>query len=126
MKLLYAMHVNWHWIRQRPHVLAEQLAQRHRVELLHFKMYRRSHRAAEAPPPFPARELLRVPEQLKRLGRPLQLLNAAWLARQVTSAAQTFRPDVLWVTHPDFESALRALPGNAGGLRLHGRPCCFQ
>ncbi len=49
MKLLYAMHVNWNWIRQRPHVLAEQLAQRHRVELLHFKMYRRSHRAAECP-----------------------------------------------------------------------------
>jgi len=40
----------------------------------------------------------------------VQALDGAWLARQVASAAQTFRPDVLWVTHPDFEPALRALP----------------
>jgi glycosyltransferase involved in cell wall biosynthesis len=111
MRLLYAMHVNWHWIRQRPHVLAEQLAQRHTVELLHFRMFHRHHRAAESPPPFAAHELQRLPERLKRLGRPLQALNAAWLGRQVAAAARAFEPDALWVTHPDFAPALRALPG---------------
>jgi glycosyltransferase involved in cell wall biosynthesis len=111
MRLLYAMHVNWHWIRQRPHVLAEQLAQRHTVELLHFRMFHRHHRAAEAPPPFAARELQRLPERIKRLGRPLQALNAAWLRRQVAAAATAFEPEMFWVTHPDFAPALRALPG---------------
>jgi glycosyltransferase involved in cell wall biosynthesis len=111
MRLLYAMHVNWHWIRQRPQVLAEQLAQRHTVELLHARMFHRHHRAAESPPPFAAHELQRLPERIKRLGRPMQALNAAWLSRQVAAAARAFEPDVLWVTHPDFAPALRALPG---------------
>ena len=126
MKLLYAMHVNWHWIRQRPHVLAEQLAQRHRVELLHFKMYRRSHRAAEAPPPFPARELLRIPEQLKRLGRPLQVAECRVVGKAGGLGRADF-PARCAVGHaPRLRACAARVAGNSSGLRLHGRPCCFS
>lgn len=110
MRLLYAMHVNWNWIRQRPHVLAEQLASNHAVELLHFRMFHSQHRAAEVPPPFTAHELQRLPERLKRLGRPLQVMNGAWLGHQVARRARSFGAEALWVTHPDLAPALRRLP----------------
>jgi len=104
------MHVNWHWIRQRPQVLAEQLAHHHTMHLLHYRMFHRHHRAADSTPLFPAQELQRLPERIKRLGRPMQAFNTAWLSQQFGAAARKFQPDAVWVTHPDFMPALRALP----------------
>ncbi len=111
MRITYAMHVNWQWIRQRPHVLAEQLAQRHELSLLHFTMFHGHHRTAENKPPFVTRELHRVPERLKRLGAPMRTLNAQWIARQVTRALRAHDSELLWVTHPDFAAAAQAADG---------------
>ena len=83
MKILYLMHVNWHWIRQRPHVLADQLAVHHDVTLVHFAMYRSRHRVAETPPAFAAHTIWRIPERLKRLGPVLERCNATLLAYQI-------------------------------------------
>lgn len=107
MKILYVMHVNWNWIRQRPHVLADQLAEHHDVMLLHYAMYRGSHRVAEDPPRFVAHELVRVPERIKRLGAVFERFNTGWLARQVRRHVLTFRPDLVWITHPELEPAVR-------------------
>lgn len=111
MRITYAMHVNWRWIRQRPHVLAEQLAQTHALSLLHYAMYHRHHRAAEPAPPFPAHELRRLPERVKRLGAPLRALDAHWIAQQVKRAVHADASELLWLTHPDFAAAALALPG---------------
>ncbi len=111
MRITYAMHVNWRWIRQRPHVLAEQLAQTHALSLLHYAMYHRQHRAAEQAPPFPAHELRRLPERVKRLGAPLRALNARWIGHQVARAVRAEGSELLWVTHPDFAAAALALDG---------------
>ncbi len=111
MKILYIMHVNWHWIRQRPHVLADQLATRHELTMLHFAMYRSGHRVVESAPSFPAHALWRVPERIKRWGHRFERLNASWLAHQVRSQLRALRPDLVWVTHPDLEPAVRGIDG---------------
>ncbi len=111
MRITYAMHVNWQWIRQRPHVLAEELAQSHDLLLLHFAMFHRHHRAAELEPPFAARELHRVPERLKRLGAAVRSFNARWLAHQVARAVRAHRGELLWVTDPAFAAAAAAVRG---------------
>lgn len=111
MKILYLMHVNWHWIRQRPHVLADQLAAHHQLTLLHFAMYRGGHRVAEAAPAFAAHTLLRLPERIKRIGAVFDRCNALWLARQVDRHMRAVRPDLVWLTHPDLEPAVSRLDG---------------
>lgn len=108
MKILYLMHINWHWIRQRPQAVAGLLAQRHEMHFMHYAMYRRSHRANEAPAPGPARVLARLPGRLKRAWSGFARLDQAWIARQVAAEARRFAPDLVWVTHPDFAAAVRA------------------
>jgi len=107
MRVLYLMHVNWNWIRQRPHVLAEGLSRENQVRLMHFAMYHKSHRAAECPPPFPTNVLWRLPERLLQLGLTFEYFNAKLLKHQVYTQMRSFKPDVVWVTHPVFEPAVR-------------------
>jgi teichuronic acid biosynthesis glycosyltransferase TuaH len=108
MKVLYLMHVNWHWIRQRPQVLADLLAQSHEVHVLHYAMFHRNHRAGEAPPPPGSRVLRRLPGRIKRSLGLFESLDAVWIARQVAAEVHRFQPDLLWVTHPDFADAATA------------------
>ena len=109
MKVLYLMHVNWYWIRQRPHVLAEELARNHELSLLHFAMYHRDHRAAEAPPPFSEQVLWRLPERILRFGSFFDHVNVLLLKKQLLIHLKAFKPDIIWVTHPVFEPVLREL-----------------
>jgi hypothetical protein len=109
MKLLYLMHVNWYWIRQRPHVLAEELARHHDLRLLHFAMYHSDHRAAEARPSFSEQILLRLPERILRWGTLFERINVELLKQQLRIHLRTFKPDAVWVTHPVFEPVVRQL-----------------
>jgi len=111
MKILYLMHVNWHWIRQRPHVIAELLATRHDVRLMHYAMYRTRHHAAERPPDMTHRVLHRIPGPLLRRVPGLEHLDRRLLALQVRSEARRFKPDCVFVLHPNFEPAVRDLDG---------------
>ena len=38
-RILYFMHVDWNWIKQRPHFLAEGLSQHFKVDVWHEKTY---------------------------------------------------------------------------------------
>jgi teichuronic acid biosynthesis glycosyltransferase TuaH len=108
MKILYLMHVNWRWIRQRPHVLADLLSEQHTVMVLHYAMYKRHHAADEKLPPLQY-ELHRLPQRLKRWSPMWARWGDAWTARQVRTRAQQFKPDVVWCTHPDFATSVSLL-----------------
>ena len=110
MRILYLMHINWFWIRQRPQVFAGLLAERHTVHLLHYAMYRREHSADELPPPMPHGLLHRVPGPIKRQSDLFEALDGALIRAQIAWCVQRFRPDCLWVLHPVFEPATRGLP----------------
>ncbi|GAA4014640.1 glycosyltransferase [Deinococcus rubellus] len=45
MKILYIMHVEWGWIKQRPHFIAEELSKSHHVRVYYQKMYSRFKRS---------------------------------------------------------------------------------
>lgn len=109
MKILYLMHINWFWIRQRPQVVAELLAQHHPMMLLHYAMYRGQHKAEEMAPHMPNRLVYRVPGPLKRMSSGFEALDAWWIEQQVHSAARKFCPDYVWVLHPVYERAIRSL-----------------
>ena len=42
MNILYLMHVDWRWIKQRPHFLAEELSKRNYVYVLYDRMTQKS------------------------------------------------------------------------------------
>jgi len=109
VKILYLMHINWFWIRQRPHVVAELLAQRHPMMLLHYAMYRGQHKAKEMAPQMPNRLVYRLPGPLKRMSPGFEALDAWWIEQQVRRAVRTFQPDCVWVLHPVYERAIRRL-----------------
>ncbi len=111
MKILYLMHVNWHWIRQRPHVIAEMLAARHDVRLMHYAMYRTRHHAAELPPDMMHKVLHRIPGPLLRRVPGLEHLDRSLLAYQVKREMMRFKPDCVFVLHPNFEPSVRDLDG---------------
>jgi teichuronic acid biosynthesis glycosyltransferase TuaH len=110
MKILYLMHVNWRWIRQRPHVLADLLSEQHSIMVLHYAMYKQHHAADEKLPRL-QHELHRVPQRLKRLSPLWARWGDAWTARQVRTRARQFTPDVVWCTHPDFAASVAPLRG---------------
>jgi len=114
MRILYVMHVNWRWIRQRPHVIAEGLAQHHALTLIDVAMYRANHRVNERSPSFDHITLWRIPERILRIGAPFERLNRKLLATQLQHAVNQTRPDLVWLTHPVFAHAFSAL----GHVRL--------
>lgn len=101
------MHVNWAWIKQRPHFFIESLSSEFDVYLMHFAIYRKAHKTRESPPEFPSQVLWRVPGRLKKLSRIFQFIDAFILAFQIKLKIYLLKPDLIWVTHPEFESVVR-------------------
>jgi teichuronic acid biosynthesis glycosyltransferase TuaH len=102
--LLYLMHVNWGWIKQRPHFLAELLNNYFSVQVCFPKQYknfnitRNIHDAN-----LTLRELFRLP-WVSHFGK----LNTTIRQYQIHKFIQDY--DIIWVTHPyyfpDIEGAL--------------------
>lgn len=109
MRVLYLMHVNWYWIRQRPHVFAEGIAQNNELLLLHFAMYRKVHRSAEDKPDFRENVLWRLPERIIKYGSFFAFINFMLLRMQLRYFIRKFKPDAIWITHPVFEKAIRKI-----------------
>jgi hypothetical protein len=103
LRVLYLMHVDWGWIRQRPHHLAEGLAARHDVQVLYPVSWRRSALTAQASA-VRRRGIVQVP--LRRRWSVAAAANSAWYGSAVRGALAAFQPDVVWVTHPRLEPLL--------------------
>lgn len=94
--ILYLMHVDWRWIKQRPHFFAEHLAQTHRVTVLHPLHTRR------AKYPRNPTQIHRVPllPSLNWRHRGLGWVDRRAQSRWVQHIAGRIDPDLVWVTHP--------------------------
>jgi len=91
--LLYLMHVPWGWIKQRPHFLAEGLAEHYRTELYYYRSYRQSWLVANRT----TASLAVHPLWVVPFGY-LSRLNSALIYRQVKRPLAV--ADILWITHP--------------------------
>lgn len=103
LRILYLMHVDWGWIRQRPHHLAVGLAARHEVEVVYPVSWRRS-ALVRNPAPIARTPLWQLPLR-RRIGW-AGLLDRALKRRALAAIARRFRPDVWWITHPRLEQLL--------------------
>jgi teichuronic acid biosynthesis glycosyltransferase TuaH len=110
MRILYGMHINWAWIRQRPHVIAEALSETHLVRVFHPVLYRKK-LASKEPSSGPARRVFfKLPDRLQSLHRHFASLSSAIVCIQLRLMVTLFRPDIVWVTHPVFHRLAGRLP----------------
>lgn len=96
MRILYVMHVDWRWIKQRPQFLAEQLSCHYSVRVLDRRSpFEKGGRILKqtglAPTP-----LLPLPWSWPGIRIATNQLQRGYLA----SILRTFRPEVIWLTYP--------------------------
>ncbi len=110
-RLLYIMHVDWRWIKQRPHFLAEELATRYEIRILHRAGVTRRRHLVDNPPPYALSPLLPLPWSWKYVRKASMAMQRRWVARMVPPPG----PDIVWITHP---SLLEAIPAELKGSQL--------
>jgi teichuronic acid biosynthesis glycosyltransferase TuaH len=109
-RILYFMHVDWGWIKQRPHFLAEGLSAVFEVLVVHPRANRRSQLSLNET------TLSRVPIWAIPFARlkALSLLNTWIRTIYLRVLLLAYRPSVVWLTFPTVvpTSALRRLSGS--------------
>lgn len=110
-RVLYLMHVDWRWIKQRPHFLAEELGGVCDLHVLHRAGVTPRGSLVASPAPQRLSPLLPLPWNWPYVRHASGVLQRGWVAL----IARRFRPDIVWVTHP---SLLGALPRSLEGLPL--------
>lgn len=97
MKILYIMHIEWGWIKQRPHFIAEELDKKHQVRVLTEFSYRNKNKTSN-PTSVKHSILWNLPlrKKFKILGRLDILLNKKLIAL----LCFFHKYDFIWVSHP--------------------------
>ena len=105
------IHVDWRWIKQRPQFLAENLAARHDVLVLHRPCVRPGIQLTSGTSPVSRLPLLPVPWSWKPLRWGTIPIQRQW----VGFMARRLEPDTIWLTHP---SLLDAIPTTLARLPI--------
>ena len=110
-KILYLMHVDWRWIKQRPQFLAEALMEHYEVLVMDRKCIVPGVQLTTNRNPVGRRSLLPTPWRWQAARWFTVPSQRAW----VSVAASRFKPDTIWLTHP---ALLEGIPGSCAGLPI--------
>src|SRR5580692_11594838 len=91
-RVLYMIHVDWRWIKQRPQFLAESLAERHEVLVLHRPCVRPGIQLSASPSTVSRFPRLPLPCSWK----PLRWGTTSGQRQWVASKARRVEPDTIW------------------------------
>jgi len=109
-RILYLMHVDWNWIKQRPQFIAEGLSREHDVYVLYGPGIKIRGQLTRCETRLTRLPLLPIPSTRKILRWATNPIHHGW----VSHAARRLHPDMVWLTYPsllDFlPRELRALP----------------
>lgn len=102
IKILYMMHVDWGWIKQRPHFLAEKLNKEYDIHV--FYSFSRNREVITSNPTniklFP---IITLPlKKLTYIRRINNLLQKNFFSLILT----ILKPDIIWITHPSLHDFL--------------------
>lgn len=104
-KILYLSHIDWGWIKQRPQFIAEHLSAQGLECEVYYQRSRRRVSLKDLPTTgYKATPLWKVP--LKNKSRVLTYLNKVIQRAILKSLIRSKKPDVVWVTHPEFLDGL--------------------
>ena len=97
-KILYLMHVDWHWIKQRPHFLAEELSSEFEVLVVYPRVNNRSHLVENET------DLRKIPMMQLPLIRPRRVtgfLNEWIRGCYFFMLMYRYKPQVVWIPFPN-------------------------
>jgi len=100
IRVLYIMHVDWEWIWQRPHEFAKQLGEKFNVLVLYPVGRGRAATARNSREGLVLRPFLQLYK--RREHRFVALVNRLGVRSSIRRTIRRFRPDVVWVTHPEL------------------------
>lgn len=106
------MHVNWGWIKQRPHFFAEGLSKKYSINLFHPIIYKKKLKSGHVLPDFKSNIFFKLPDRVISRYNIFYILNFFIVNSQITFRMLWEKPDVLWLTHPVFSGVLRFKPSN--------------
>lgn len=108
-RMMYIMNVDWGWVKQRPHFLAQHLSRLHDVIVIYPYAWRRGHLADNDRDGVRLYPLFRLPfgGRFALIGR----LNVALLRVMARVFLKWHRPDIVWISSPElFEYLPKPLP----------------
>lgn len=99
-KILYIMHVDWAWIKQRPHFIAEGLSEFFDVTVVHFRSKNYIFKGTDPN----NKELKIIPAFRLPLyqNRFVYILNKIYMKFFFKSLIKKFDPDFIWITFPQM------------------------
>lgn len=109
-RIVYVMNVDWDWVKQRPHFLAQHLSRSHDVLVLYPYAWRRSHLARNDRDGVRLCRIFRLPfgGRLAFIGK----LNVVLLRVMARVFLGWYRPDIVWISSPElFEYLPASFPG---------------
>ena len=114
-KMLYMMIVDWAWIKQRPHFMAEEMAKRFDLLVLYPFLNRRKGLQKKNP----LAGILHMPIFTIPMGRRIPLINPMNVFFQrlfVWLVMRLYRPDYIWISHP---STNKLMPHRISGKVIY-------
>ncbi|GGJ82637.1 hypothetical protein [Deinococcus aquiradiocola] len=98
MKILYLMHIEWGWIKQRPHFIAEELESAgNKVDVRYETSLRRFKRLENKSDRIKPKRLIPIP---KKRHYPMRFLDIVINTAYVYILHKRKKYDVIWICHP--------------------------
>lgn len=98
-KILYLMHINWFWIKQRPQFIAEGLAKNNDVLVMYKHVYNKKGLQKNNISNIKLKEIFTIPNKLKKL-KIMQLLNDTLFKVQIEKVIKNYNPQCIYITFP--------------------------
>jgi teichuronic acid biosynthesis glycosyltransferase TuaH len=115
MRILYMMHVDWDWIKQRPQYLAETLSKDNEIYVLYDKNYKKKRLSYnERVKKFIIKPYYRLPGEFQH--KAISWVNKTSRALTVKAINKRFNSNVIWISYPTM---IASIPKGYEGLVLY-------
>lgn len=97
-KMLYIMHIDWNWIKQRPQFLAEELSEYYDITIAYQISYRKKGFTNEQKTNLDTFRFLAIPFNGRM--KLLFIINSFFIKLQMKILMYLKKYEVIWITHP--------------------------